>query len=334
MRFIIPNAAAADSFVDNVATALRQLGHEVFTRPPSSNAWLNSPIRRLGRDAVQKFLPARQTAEERWLLETARSVRPDVVLALTQTLGDESLFSLKQMGIARVAWWGDTPANMRGMGLLSDGWDHIFLKDRDGVAKFRRVGLDAELLHEAMNPEWHRPVAEQASDRIVVAGSFYGYRQFLVRRLLAAGVPVEMYGARLPRWVDPEIAAKHTGRFVVREEKSRVFGAALGCLNSTALSEGNSLNCRAFEIAGAGGLQLLEYRPAVEECFDPGRELLVFNSVEELLEQIAWAKADPAGARAIRRAGAARALAHHTYAHRLTRIIDRITEQAGHSSVT
>jgi spore maturation protein CgeB len=325
LRFIIPNSAAADSFVDNVASALRRLGHEVITRPPSSNAWLNSPLRRLSRDAMQKLLPGRRTVEERWLIETARTVRPDVVLALTQVLGDETLFALKKMGVARVAWWGDTPANMRGMGLLSDGWDHIFLKDQDGVAKFRRVGLDAELLHEAMNPEWHRPLTEQANDRIVVAGSFYGYRQFLVRRLLAAGVPVEMYGARLPRWTAPEIAARHTGRFIVREEKSHAFGAGLGCLNSTALSEGNSLNCRAFEIAGAGGLQLLEYRPAVEDCFDPGRELLVFNTVEELLEQIAWAKADPAGARVIRQAGAARALSQHTYAHRLSRILARLT---------
>jgi spore maturation protein CgeB len=277
----------------------------------------------MGRETFQKLLPNRQTDDERWVLNAARRFRPHVVLALTQCMSEDTLATLKTLGVgARIAWWGDTPANMRGMGLLSDGWDYIFLKDRDAVAKFRRVGLNAELLHEAMNPSWHRPMTDQEHDRLVVAGSFYGYRQILVLRLMKNGVAVDLYGGRLPRWVAPEIARRHTGRFIVREDKSRAFGAALGCLNSTALSEGNSLNCRAFEIAGAGGLQFLEYRPAVEECFDPGRELLAFHTFEQLLDLIQWATRDAAGAQAVRRAGAARALAEHTYRHRLTRILD------------
>lgn len=325
MRFIIPNYAAEDSFVDNVAVSLRTMGHEVVTRSVVSHRWLSSPVRRIGRDVVRLVIPRGPTAEERWLLRTARAFRPHVVLALTQCIGDETLFALKRLGVgALVGWWGDTPANMRGMGLLSDGWDLLFLKDRDGVAKFKRVGLKAELLHEAMNPSWHRPICEQQNDHVAVAGTFYGYRQFLVLRLLQAGVPVELHGGRLPRWVAPEIAALHSRRFITREEKSRVLGAALACVNSTALSEGNALNCRAFEIAGAGGLQLLEYRPSIEECFDPGKELLVFNSIEELLGQIEWAKANPRAVRAIRRAGAARALADHTYSHRLAHILERI----------
>ena len=49
-----------------------------------------------------------------------------------------------------------------------------------------------------------------------------------------------------------------------------MFGEALACLNSFSPAEGDSLNCRAFEVAGAAGLQLIEDRPAIRECFDPG----------------------------------------------------------------
>ena len=323
MRIVIPNFATPDSFVENVSHTLRALGHEVWTLPPISRRLIAAPAVRMAREAASRVIPNRPRFEERWLLKTARRFRPHVVLALTQPLSDDTLATLKRLGVgARVAWWGDPPANMRGMGLLSDGWDYIFLKDRDAVAKFRRVGLNAELLHEAMNPSWHRPMADQRHDRLAVAGNFYGYRQILVLRLMQNGVPVDLYGGRLPRWAAPEIARCHSGRFIVREEKSKVFGAALGCLNSTSLSEGNSLNCRAFEVAGAGGLQFLEYRPALEECFDPGRELLVFHTFDELLELIQWATRDRAGAQAVRHAGAARALAEHTYRHRLTRILD------------
>lgn len=325
MKIVIPFFAPADSFVDNVASTLREMGHEVTTMPPVSNAFLASRPYVAGRLLAQKLLPGRPSVEERWLLKTAAGTRPDVVLALTQALSDDTLSQLKKLGVrARIAWWGDAPANMSGLGLLSDGWDFIFLKDRDTVAKFKRVGLPAALLHEAMNPRWHRPVASRENDEVAIVGTFYGYRQFLTNRLIRAGVSVGLYGSRLPRWVLPEIAARHRGRFVIREEKSRIFGAALACLNSTALNEGNSVNCRAFEIAGAGGLQLLEYRSAIEDCFEPGKELLVFKEFEELLAQIAWAKRDPAGAEAIRQAGARRALAEHTYQRRLDHILSHV----------
>jgi spore maturation protein CgeB len=326
MKIVIPFFAPADSFVDNVATTLRDMGHEVTTMPPVSNALLASRPYNGARLLARKLLPGRPSFEERWLLKIAAQIRPEAVLALTQALSDETLFGLQKLGVrARIAWWGDAPANMAGMGLLSDGWDLIFLKDNDTVAKFRRVGLPAELLHEAMNPRWHRPIASRENDEIAIVGSFYGYRQLLTTRLIRAGVSVGLYGSRLPRWVLPEIAARHRGRFVIREEKSRVFGAALGALNSTALNEGNSVNCRAFEIAGAGGLQLLEYRPAIEDCFEPGRELLTFKTFDELLAHIDWAKRDPAGVEAVRRAGAQRALAQHTYQHRLTKILAAIS---------
>jgi spore maturation protein CgeB len=110
---------------------------------------------------------------------------------------------------------------------------------------------------------------------------------------------------------------------VVREEKSRVFGEALACLHSFHVSEGDSLNCRAFEIAGARGLQLIEYRRAIEECFEPGKELLTFSTFDELLAHIERACREPAAMGAIRAAGAQRALAQHTYRHRLETILQK-----------
>jgi len=88
------------------------------------------------------------------------------------------------------------------------------------------------------------------------------------------------------------------------------------------LAEGDSLNCRAFEVAGAGGLQIIEYRPAIEECFEPGKELLTFTTYDELLEHLDRARSDPEQMKTIRQAGARRALSDHTYRHRLQVILN------------
>jgi spore maturation protein CgeB len=247
-----------------------------------------------------------------------------MVLCLTQSLRQQVLAELRSRGVKLlVAWWADAPANMQGLGLLAPGWDLIFMKDQAAVRKFRSVGIEAEMLNEAMNPVWHKRCFETIGNDVVVAGSYYGYRQYLVSQLIEAGELMSLYGPPPPRWADARIRRAHTGRYVVKEEKSRVFGSGLACLNSTAFSEGDSLNCRAFEIAGTCGLQIVEDKPAVALCFETGTELLTYRSLNDIKEHLARARKDPSWAIKVREAGCARANAHHTYEARLRYILNR-----------
>jgi spore maturation protein CgeB len=322
MRVVIPGPRYEDSFIDNVAVTLERMGHEVLTASFRRHRIQYSRPLSLGRRIRTYLAPEALTEVERWTLKACRGWNPDVLLCLTQSVGEQCLRDCKQSGVRhRVAWWGDSPGNLSGMSLLTTEWDLVYLKDPDAVVKFRRLGVNAHLLHEAMNPLWHRPLTGRQGDQVVIAGNFYGYRQALTAKLIRDGVSVELYGGRLPRWVLPEIKKRHSGRYVAREEKSRVFGAGLACLNSSHLSEGNSLNCRAFEIAGAGGLHVMENKPIVQSCFEPGKEVLLYDSYEELREHIARAKSDEAGSEAIRRGGARRAIAEHTYQQRLRRVL-------------
>ena len=324
-KVLIAGPSGEDSFADNIAATLQAMGIEALLEDAASARRFHSKVRGLGNEFLYKIRRQHIRADEHRLVRMARKRKPDLFLAPTQVIADETLWALKQAGVkARVAWWGDPPANMGRIGLLTDQWDAIFIKDPDCAQKFKRIGLNAHPLHEAMNPLWHRPLARQANDDIVVAGNFYEYRQVLVRRLLAEGTTVQLYGGRLPRWAHPDIQRLHTGRYIVREGKSRIFGEGLACLNSTQIIEGNSLNCRAFEIAGAGGLHLMEYRPIIPECFEPGKEVLTFDSMEELLDHIERAKRFPNEMQAIREAAARRALAEHTYRHRLESIFKMV----------
>jgi spore maturation protein CgeB len=294
------------------------MGHEVVTYSAVDIlGWRMNAHRRVD-DLLSRVSRDHVSAADRSLMKRVREVKPDMVLALTRAISTPMLSSLRAAGVKHlVAWWGDPPANMSQMGLLSDGWDLILFKDADAARKFRRVGLNAHYLLEAFNPKWHRPLSEQQNDHVVIAGNFYAYRQFLVRRLIDAGVPLELYGAPGPRWLDPAIRERHSGRAVFKEEKSRVFGAGLACLNSMHVAEGNSLNCRAFEIAGAAGLQVVEHREAISDAFEPGKEVLVFDSLDELHGHLDFARRSPHEAKAIRMAAHRRGLAEHTYEHRL-----------------
>lgn len=321
MRVLLAGPCFDDSFAENIRATLLEMGHEVVGSEPRRLESYWSLPRHAARVLEERLRGDRPSREDRRLLEVARASRPDLVLALTWEIHIEVLHELGRLtGGRRVLWWGDAAANSRRWGILSPGWDRVYIKDPDAAQKLKLAGRSAELLHEAMNPAWHRVVASQSHGDVVVAGNYYAFRQAIVARLMQSGVTFRLYGPAPPAWSLPEIKSRWTGKYIVREEKSRAFGEGLACLNTFHPSEGNALNCRAFEIAGAGGLQLIEHRPIIEACFEPGREVLTFRTYEELLALIERARAYPAEMAEVRAACARRALAEHTYRHRLERI--------------
>lgn len=325
LRIIIPQLAHMDNFEENVAVTLRGMGHEVRTYPgpllPRFDRRVSVPIQTI----LKKLGADHLTTLERWVVKEARAWRPHMVLCITQSLSEATLFQLKRAGVTyRLAWWGDHAATLHRLDLLSNEWDGIFIKDAATSRRMCGVGLNAFHLPEAMNPLWHVPVQTEVNDRVTIYGSWYGYRQVLADRLLRAGTKVDMYGAAPPLWSLPSVRTQHKRTYIMKAEKSRVLSAALAVVNSSGLVEGDMTNCRVFETAGCGGMQIAEYRPALAEFFEIGKEIMTFESLGELLEKIDFARQAPAEAQKIRVAGARRAHAEHTYALRLQAMFKKV----------
>lgn len=325
MRILVAGPDFADSFAENVKSALLEMGHEVYGSEPVDHARYWSLPRRAARVIGERLRGDRPSGADRRLLEISRAVRPDMLLALTWDIHPEILHAFDRICPGRrILWWGDAVANSHRWGIVNPGWDRVYLKDPDAVQKLRLAGRTADLLHEAMNPKWHRVIEGTRHGDVVVAGNYYAFRQALIARLLRDGISFRLYGSKPPPWSLPEIKFRWSGEYLAREAKSRAFGEGLACLNTFHPSEGNSLNCRAFEIAGAGGLHVIEHRPILSTCFEPGREVLAFKTYEELLGILHRARSAPREMDAIRTAGARRALAEHTYRHRLSRVLSDI----------
>jgi spore maturation protein CgeB len=322
MRILVVGPRFEDSFADNVTSALEEMGHDVHSAEFAPHARYFSLPRQVLRLVARRVAGERPRRDERALLAKARSLRPAILLALTWDIHPEILDQLSLRGSCkRVLWWGDAPANSHGWGLANPHWDTVYVKDPVAVEKLRLIGTDAHLMHEAMNPRWHRRVQVRPSNDVVVFGNYYGFRQAVALRLLDCHVPLALYGNKPPTWAHPRIAAAWRGRYVARDEKSHAVGEGLACLNTFAFAEGQSMNCRAFEIAGAGGLQLIEDRPIVSECFEPGTEILPFRTFDELIELIERARRSPEEMQLIRERAWKRAHAEHTYRHRLQKLL-------------
>lgn len=76
------------------------------------------------------------------------------------------------------------------------------------------------------------------------------------------------------------------------------------------------LRLREFEAPMSGALYLTERQDELAEYFEIGREVLCYETRDDLLETARYYLAHPEQAEAIRRAGHRRALAQHTWQHR------------------
>jgi spore maturation protein CgeB len=81
---------------------------------------------------------------------------------------------------------------------------------------------------------------------------------------------------------------------------------------------------RNFEVPGSGGFLLTERLPHLEEYFELGREVAVFDSPEDLVDQVGYWLDHSDERASVAELGYRRVLAEHTYDHRFARIFESI----------
>lgn len=165
-----------------------------------------------------------------------------------------------------------------------------------------------------------RPTSE-----VVFVGARYPNREVLLRHLFQDGLPVRVYGRdwsdhpadRLRTW---RLRSSHlpNGRDLTRSEAYATMAGAAATLNIHGDQDGFTM--RTFEAAGIGGVQLVD-RHDVADFYEPGKEVLVFDSPEHAAEVLRRVQRDQQLAETVRTAAAARTLAEHTFDHRTVRLL-------------
>jgi len=331
LKIFVVGPETNDCFTHNIAHAFRSLGHDVRSMPSFLFGAANSRFLRGFYDVLDRTSEMWRLRRDRWAIKVADDFKPKITFVCTRTLEPETVYAIrKRSGGLVICWYGDTPGNIRRGHIVSGEYDAIFLKDREFVESLRKqLGLEAHHLDEACTPDWHKPVNNFRQAHLVVAGTLYGYRNAFLSRLLDQDVEVRAYGPSPSPWVPQQVKAVHTGCYLDHTNKAQIFNEGLACLNTFAPAERNNLNCRIFETCGSGGLLLTERKEVLSRCFEPGKEFLDFASSEECLDVIERLRMDIPFSEQIRKAAVKRAHGEHTYAHRLSTILQTIGLKTG-----
>jgi spore maturation protein CgeB len=321
-----------DALEWHIVDSFRQLGCPVeFFQTQVAGSGTPSLIRYALRKGSSMFLREPERLIESRLVRKVQQFEPTLILAtLGNQISPKTIQRVRTVSRAAiVCWCQDQMTTIGRQFLLGAEYDAVFVKDRYMQDLFSRMIRSSRFFYlpEACNPRVHRTVALSAEERatygcdVMIAGTLYYYRQEILRQL--SSFDLKIWGLK-PDWLIDRLGAAHVGREVFADDKARAARGAKVCLNTLHYGEVDGLNCRAFEIAGCGGFQLITSVPVLAEHFDIGTEIVEFKTAGQLAELIRHFLDHPELAAQIALSGQQRAYREHTFEHRLREIM-RIT---------
>lgn len=306
------------------ATALRHLGAEVETFD-----WWRESLRAAPELAKHRFMwrPFSSVANRR-LRDRVVAEKPDLVLVFKGLLvSRDTVEAVKASGSLAFCFNPDSPfGSLPGevteeLRRALSAWDCYFIWGRFLVERLYSTGLGrVEYLPFAWDPERMPFQAPAESPRYGVSfvGTHSEHREQWLGEL--TDLDLHVWG---PRWTEARSDVRQSvrGSLVTWPEFSDIVRDSAVSLNIPFPRNIPGHNMRTFEIPGCGGLQLSNAASEIADFFEPGKEILLFRTVEELREQASWAIAHPEERRAIASSGHGR-VTEETYVHRARRIVD------------
>jgi len=138
---------------------------------------------------------------------------------------------------------------------------------------------------------------------------------------LSSDVDLELWGqvdAKLPR--SSPIRSRYRGR-AWGLDMYRVLAESRIAVNRHGdVAGGYAANMRMFEATGVGALLMTESATNLPDFFEPGREVVAYDRVDDLVENIRHFLEHDEERRSIAAAGQRRTLTEHTYGHRIRQL--------------
>lgn len=334
---VSPLAGGSLPIAGYAARALERLGHEVRFLDLSGFAPTLDLIGRFAeRAARRRALEARFcTVLGDGVAATVEAWRPDLVLALAQApLDPPALQAIARHGALRALWFVEDFRRFPYWREVAPHYDHVFTIQKDECHAALGSVSDAQLAYLpcAFDPATHRPLALSPAERRAFGSelSFVGAGYRNRRRALVRFLDRELrvWGSDWEGAVDLERVVQRGGARVDTEDAVRVFNATDVSLNLHSSTyhddvdpNGDFVNPRTFELAGCGAFQVVDRRRLLGELFAEGEELAVASSVAEMRELALHYLARPAERATLAQRARRRALAEHTYEHRMRALV-------------
>lgn len=335
-----PNIAVLGPFTGGTLPISEYVSRAAILQKQRTRYWDVSGFAK-GLTEVDRFLvdPVRQNVVRgsyiemvsHVLLESATEKPIDVLICLAQApISGTVLNELRKRGVVTALWFTEDYLRFTYWKEIAQFFDFVFtIQTGECMDLIKRAGAgEVHYLPMACDPGIHRPLELTEEERqkwgspISFVGAGYHNRQQVFASM--ADMPFKIWGTEWPTCRPFDSMVKEEGRRLKPEEYTKIFNSTDINLNLHSSTErdgvdptGDFVNPRTFELASAGAFQLCDRRSLLAPLFKYGEEIVVFDSVPEMKEQIRYYLEHPEERRVIAERARARALSEHTYQHRM-----------------
>jgi hypothetical protein len=312
MRVIVLGAGGRHKTEASIARAVRSLGHPCrLINAVTVTRYLNGLVAPLVRRWVDAFAPDA-------LILTRHALRLGAPTVARLTRGRRSAF-----------WYFDLASRpLPDAVTLGRLVDAMFVTTVSQVDRYRAAGVPAVLhLPQGVDPETDRP-ASRSPRRYHCEASFVGSGQYSYRhellRSVAAACRLQIRG---PGWRNAPPDLPVAGGPVWGTRFAEIVQGAAISLGAHALPEhaqerGGGASNRMWKVLGCGGFYLGAHVDGIEAFARDGEHCAWYRDAGHAVGLVRQYLADPAARARIARAGRAHALAHHTYAQRVSLLLE------------
>lgn len=186
------------------------------------------------------------------------------------------------------------------------------------VPKFHAMGYDNIIKSQwAVEPTVYYPMDVPRDIPVSFIGQPHGSRIEVMQRLHAMGIEVGLWGFG---WDGVRTRVNHAQMLEIFSRSA----VNLNLSNASMMGE-QQIKGRVFEVPGCRGLLLTDHADDLESYFEIGKEIVVYDSIEDMADKIRYYGDHEAEREAMATAAYERTLAEHTWRHRF----DEIFKTAG-----
>ncbi len=257
--------------------------------------------------------------------------KPDLLLVFKGELFPPKMATRisRDLGVRTALWFPDDPRFVNSLlSKIASSFELVISSAKSSIQALQQLGV-REILHLpfACDPSFHRSLERAKTFDVTFVGSYYPERCRVLSKLTSFNLRI--WGPRwnLP-WIPRELrkCVMKTDSFgenlieILNRSKITInihHESDLGVLGKT--------NMRVFETSGCGAFQLSDQPEGIHESFLPDREIVCYQSPEELAPMVdRFLKSEE---ERISIAGAAqkRAYSDHTYENRVKTVVERMT---------
>ncbi|RLL51948.1 hypothetical protein D8Y20_08025 [Mariprofundus sp. EBB-1] len=293
----------------NFIPALENLGHEVVF------------FESLNKSSYHDFADM-----NRQLLQLVDSEQPDLIFCvfMTYEIWMETLQLIRDGSHAALIHWAadDSWKYEQFSKFIAPFFDLYVTTYPSALKKSIADGLNNFTLSQWAADSSHMLpplMSKECQYQVSFIGSNYGNRAEWVESLKDRGIHVDTFGYG---WPAGPVAAEKITEIMRASQISLNFGDSGVVIEDGKHVRSRQIKARVFEVPGAGGLLATEPAEHLDEFFELGKEMVVFENIDELANHIRELLAHPEKRDTIALAGFERTKNEHTYESRFGCIIE------------